>query len=178
MKSFLTNFMEDYRNIDSSKVNEFKKMFKQTVNLVITVFGKKAFSLYSNKDNMSGKYENVINKGLFDVLMNGFTRYDQHQVMPHKDALKEELFWLMNDDKFLDVITGAGTDSNKKLERKFDIWLSSLKTILGYPENEARFFSWEFKKRLWEKNPVCSICGQKIEQLDDSEVDHILPFSK
>jgi hypothetical protein len=173
MKDFLTNFMKDYRNVDSIKVNEFKKIFKQTVNLVKTVFGAKAFYLYSNKDSMSGKYENVINKGLFDVLMNGFTRYDQHQVMPHKDALKEELFWLMNNDEFFDVITGAGTDSKKKLEKKFDIWLSSLKTILGYPENESRYFSWAFKNRLWERSPVCSICGQKIEQLDDSEIDHI-----
>ena len=173
MKGFLTNFMSDYRNIDSSKVNEFKKVFRQAVNLVKTVFGEKAFYLYSNKDSSSGKYENVINKGLFDVLMNGFTRYDQHQVMPHKDAIKEELFWLMTDDKFLDVITGAGTDSTKKLEKKFDIWLNSLKTILGYPKSETRLFSWEFKKGLWGKNPVCSICKQKIEQLDDSEVDHI-----
>lgn len=173
MKNFLSTFMIDYRNIDINKVNEFNKAFKNSVNIVKTVFGEKAFYLYTNKDNMLGKYENVINKGLFDVLMNGFTRYDQHQVMPHKDALKEELFSLMNDDKFLDVITGAGTDSPKKLDMKFDIWLTSLKTIVGYPENEARFFSWEFKKGLWGNNPVCSICKRKIEQLDDSEVDHI-----
>lgn len=173
MKHFLTTFMKDYQNIDDIKINELKKIFKQSIQMVKTVIGDKAFYLYTNKDNKFGKFENVINKGLFDVLMNGFTRYDQNQVMRHKDAIKEELLWLMNNDEFLDVITGAGTDGKKKLEKKFDIWLGSLKTIIGYPEKEPRCFSWEFKNKLWKGNPVCSICGQKIEQIDDSEIDHI-----
>jgi hypothetical protein len=173
MKHFITNFMKDNRNIDSSKMSDFRRVFKQAVNLVKTVFGDKAFSLYTNKDGTDGSYEHVINKGLFDVLMNGFTIYSQHQVMPVKDALKEELMWLMNNDDFLDVITGAGTDGKKKLETKFDIWLNSLKVIIGYPNNEPRCFSWEFKNRLWKANPVCTICNQKIEHIDDSEIDHI-----
>jgi hypothetical protein len=173
MKYFLTTFMMVYQNIDDDKINEFRKIFRQSVQSVKTVIGEKAFYVYTNKQSILGKWENVINKGLFDILMYGFARYDQNQVMPYKDAIKEELTWLMNNDEFLDVITGAGTDSKKKLEKKFDIWLSSLKIILGYPEKESRHFSWEFKNRLWEKNPVCSICGQRIEQLDDSEIDHI-----
>ena len=173
MKQFLTTFMKNYQNIDDTKINELKKIFKLSVQMVRTVIGDKAFYLYTNKDDKSGKFENVINKGLFDVLMNGFARYDQNQVMRHKDAVKEELLWLMNSDEFLEVITGAGTDGKKKLERKFDIWLSSLKTIIGYPNKEPRLFSWELKNKLWNGNPVCPICGQKIEQIDDSEIDHI-----
>lgn len=124
MKHFMTTFMQDNRNIDSYKLNEFRRVFKQAVSLVKTVFGDKAFSLYTNKDSINGNHEHVINKGLFDVLMNGFTIYNQHQVMPVMDALKEELLWLMSNDDFLDVITGAGTDGKRKLETKFDIWLN------------------------------------------------------
>lgn len=174
MKHFLNTFMKDHRDVDNYKLDQYKKVFKQTVSLVKTTFGNDAFCLYTNRDNKDGKYENVINKGLVDVLMYGFTRYDQHQIMPYKDALREELFYLMsNDEDFLGSITGAGTDSKTKLEKKFEIWLSSLKSIVGMPSVEPRCFTWDLKNRLWENHPVCSICNQKIESIDDSKVDHI-----
>ena len=173
MKHFLNSFMKEYRNIGPDKIEEFRKIFKQAVGLVKTVFGPKAFYLYTNKENKSGTYENVINKGLFDVLMCGFTQYTQNQIMPYKDALKEELFFLMSSNDFLDVITGAGTDSNTKLKNKFDIWINSMKHTVGSPKTEPRCFSWELKNNLWKEKPVCAICDQKIEQIDDAELDHI-----
>lgn len=173
MKRFITTFMKVNQYADEDKIDKLKKVFRQSVQMVKTVFGEKAFCLYTNKDSKLAKFESVINKGLFDVLMYGFTVYNQNQVMPYKDAIKEELLWLMSNDDFLDVITGAGTDGKNKLQTKFEIWLSSLKNIVGHPQKEPRYFSWEFKNTLWQKNPVCSICDQKIEQIDDSEIDHI-----
>ncbi|MFC1578465.1 HNH endonuclease family protein [Thermodesulfobacteriota bacterium] len=174
MKHFLNSFMKEHVNIEDEKLEGFRSVFKQAVSLTITVFGNHAFNLYTNKDEKSGKYEKVVNKGLFDVLLYGFTRYNQNQVMPYKDMLKEELFWLMtNNDEFLDSITGSGTDSRLKLDRKFYAWLSSLENIIGSPKNEKRCFSWDIKNQLWEKKPVCSLCEQRIESVDDAEVDHI-----
>jgi hypothetical protein len=174
MKQFLDNFMKDYQNIDENKIEEFRRVFKQSVSLVKSIFGKNAFNLYTNKDGKSGKQDKVINQGLFDLLLYGFTKYEQNQVMPYKDSLKEELLWLMtNDDDFVGSISGAGTGSTKKFEIKMDIWLSSLKKIIGSPRIEPRCFSWEIKNQLWESNPVCSICVQQIESLVDAEVDHI-----
>ena len=31
---------------------------------------------------------------------------------------------------------------------------------------------------MFEKNPICSISGQRILSIDDCEVDHIVPYSK
>jgi len=58
---------------------------------------------------------------------------------------------------------------------KFETWLNSLRTVLGYPSTEPRTFSWALKKKLWESNTICRYekCGQKILDLDDAEVDHI-----
>jgi hypothetical protein len=75
MKQFLNNFMKDYQNIDENKIEEFRRVFKQSVNLVKSIFGKNAFYLYTSKDGISGKQEKVINQGLFDILLYGFTRY-------------------------------------------------------------------------------------------------------
>lgn len=100
--------------------------------------------------------------------------YNTNQIMPCKDALKEELIWLMTqNDDFLGAITGSGTDSHEKVTKKLDIWINSIKTIIGSPKVEPRCFSWELKNELWKNNPVCMICKQQIESVDDAEVDHI-----
>lgn len=174
MKHFLSSFMKKNQEADDYKLEEFRTAFRKSVLLVRSVFGDHAFFLFSIKDDKVGRYENVINKGLFDVLMNGFTRYEQNQIMPYKDALKEELFWLMTDHKgFIESITGAGTDNKTKLDKKYRIWLESLEKTIGFPTTEPRRFSWELKYQLYNSTPVCSICHQKIESVDDSEVDHI-----
>jgi hypothetical protein len=50
--------------------------------------------------------------------------------------------------------------------------------ILNNTRNEPRFFSFEFRKRLWEENPVCMLCKNQIHSFEDSTVDHIVPYSK
>jgi hypothetical protein len=174
IKAFLNSFMETHREIDDNKLQEFTRVFRQTVSLVKVVFGEHAFNLYTSKDGVSGKHTKAINQGLFDVLMYGFTEYDQNQVMPYKDALKEELFWLMTrHDDFVGTISGAGTGTTDKFTKKIEIWLDSLKKVIGSPKTEPRCFSWKIKNQLWERDSVCSICGQRIESVDDAEVDHI-----
>jgi len=174
IKHFLNSFMRKFQEIDDEKQFELRRVFRQSATLVKTVFGDRAFNLYTSKDDISGKQDKIINQGLFDVLMNGFTIYDQNQVMPYKDALKEELYWLVvNNDDFIGSISGAGTGTKDKFVKKMEIWSTSLKEIIGSPKTEPRCFSWEIKKQLFEGNPVCDICGQQIESIDDSEVDHI-----
>ena len=169
--------MEEYRETGDEKISEYRRVFKQSVNLVSVVFGKNAFYLNAYKDMLSGKYKIAINQGLFDVLMYGFTIYDQHQVMPFKDEVKAKLFNLMADDDFVGTISGAGTGTREKFIKKVKIWLDALEKIIGQPKTEPRFFSINVRKQLWEKDPVCSICQQHIESFEEAEVDHIEFYS-
>jgi hypothetical protein len=177
IRAFLNSFMEAFRSCDQDKLNEYRRVFKQSVNLVKVVFDKNAFFLKTYKHTLKGQSLNVINQGLFDILMYGFAFYDQNQVMPHKDLLKKELFILMDNDDFIGTISGAGTGTRDKFIKKMNMWLGTLEKIIGLPKTEKRYFSQDFKQGLWETNPVCSICGQHIESVDDSEVDHIEPYS-
>jgi Protein of unknown function DUF262. len=173
MRHFLNTFMKANQEIDEDNKENFKKTFRKASSLVKAVFGDNAFHLYSNREAKEGEYEPRLNKGLMDVLMYGFTVYEQNQVMPYKDALKEELFWLFtNHDEFYESNTGTWTDRKTKVYSKNSIWLDSLKKIIGSPKTEPRCFSWEIKNRLCKANPVCSICEQKVEAIDDAEVDH------
>jgi len=43
---------------------------------------------------------------------------------------------------------------------------------------EPRFFDFEFREQLFEKSPVWQLCKNQIHSLDDSTVDHVVPYSK
>ena len=166
-------FPEEFNKVFD--IEKYSKVFRHSVNLVKTVFGDNAFFAHTISNNKKlSLFKPTFNKGLIDVLMYGFTQYDQNQVMPYKDSLKEELIWLETTNKeFIDSISGTGTDNRKKVFVKFHIWLNSLKEIIGYPKKEPRCFSWEIKNELFKNNSVCTICTQKIESVDDAEIDHI-----
>jgi 5-methylcytosine-specific restriction endonuclease McrA len=71
------------------------------------------------------------------------------------------------------------TSNTEMVNKRFDIWSRRLIEILGYPGNvEPRMFSYELKKNLFDANPTCSICNQKLYDIDDCEVDHIEQYWK
>lgn len=176
MKRFLNKEMERYEKLSDIEENELSKVFKKSIRMAKTVFGEKAFKRFviGTKDDHNGYSENKINKGLFDIIMFGFTMFEENQIVSNSDAIREELMWQMTSNfRFIDSISGTGTDNKVKIERKFEIWVNSLRSVIGYPETEPRNFTLNLKKQLWESNPTCAICRQKIHLIDDAEVDHI-----
>lgn len=179
MKHFLNKEMERYTNLSYDEEKELRKIFKKSVKLSKTVFGNNAFRRFvsgSDKDPNGYWETRKINKGLFDVIMFGFAMYEENQIVPNSDPIREELLWLMTQDvTFIDTIT-VTTDRKDKIHTRFDKWLSSLKEIVGIPKTEPRTFTLQYKKQIWESNPTCAICGQKIHVIDDAEIDHIKQY--
>jgi hypothetical protein len=177
MKQFLNNEIGSNKQICPEKISELTAVFKKSVDLIRTIFGDMAFRRMTpgNENDPNGSYRATsFNQGLYDILMNGFTDYEKSQVIPYEEAIREELFLLMaHDQKFIDAISGTGTDSTDKVHTKFEIWRRSLKNLLGSPRTEPRGFSRELKYQLFQSNPICAICNQRIVLVDDAEVDHI-----
>lgn len=176
MKQFLNREMENNKEIAERKENELRNVFKKSVELTKTVFGERAFRRFipGTKKDKNGKWEvKKINKSLFDVVMYGFTQYDKHQIVPYADSIREELIYLMaNDKEFIDSVI-ISTSAQSKVLTRFDKWRESLRNVVGFPKTEPRCFSTELKKELFERNNTCQICRQEIQTLDDAEVDHI-----
>jgi len=176
MKKFLSDEMEKYNNISEQDINKLKIIFKKSVDLTKTVFGDKSFRRFKlgTDVNANGEWEiHKINKGLFDIVMWGFTQYDKSQIVSASDTIREELIWLMTEDKkFIDSIS-VSTGKRENVIYRFDKWRTSLNDIVGQPRTEPRTFSTGLKKQLWETNPSCAICNQQIIVLDDAELDHI-----
>ena len=102
--------------------------------------------------------------------------YEKRQLIPIADAIREEFFDICtNDFKFIDFI-GRTTDAVPRVRYRADAWRSRIDALVSVPENEARRFSSEQKRALWEQSPTCTICGQQILRIEDAEVDHIEHF--
>lgn len=78
---------------------------------------------------------------------------------------------------FIDAIT-LGTGDISRVRTRFDIWGNELKHIIERPAAERRLFTYAEKQALFDTQPTCKICGQRIETLDDAAVDHKVAFSK
>jgi hypothetical protein len=181
MKQFCNKELRDNRNMGTEKINEYKERFIKCLDLVKTVFGDNAFRRFKpgDNDNTNGDWTiSRINMALFDIQMCGFLHYDKHQIIQKADSIREALIELMSyNDEFIAAIEIKTSDRNS-VKKRFKIWTETIENILDGTYKQDRTFSYSVKKRLFESDPTCKICGQQIRTIDDAEVDHIVPYSK
>lgn len=179
MKQFCNKFLEEKRNINEKDVAKFKKVFKDTIELVKECFGKNAFRriVKDESSNDCNIVSNTINMSLFDIQMCGFTKYSKSQIYPHLEEINEAMMNLMlSDPKFIDSIQ-LKTSNSDMVEYRFKTWLETLDKIVREKQTD-RLFSYSVKKELYEKDPTCKICNQHINNIESAHVDHIVPYSK
>ena len=179
MKQFCNKELRDNQFLSNEKQKEYRERFNHCIDLVKVVFGETAFRRYSISDGKSGWVTSRINMSLFDIQMCGFVNYSKNDVLRNADFIREAMIDLMtNNTEFINSIL-LTTSDKATLQKRFKIWFEKLAEIIedanGYSQ---RNFSYEIKEKLFKKNPVCAISGQKILAIEDAEVDHIIPYSK
>lgn len=177
MKGFLNREMEDNREPSGRELEEMRTSFENSISMARTVFGDRAFRRYSPGDEKRhcGRWDgsSKINVALWDTILYTFSFYEKRQVIPAADAIREEFLDLMTyDHTFVDHI-GRFTDSPAKVRYRADEWRRRMDAVIAVPTNENRCFSERQKRELFERDPNCAVCGQRILFLEDSEVDHI-----
>lgn len=180
MKQFSNKELRDNKDLSPSKEKEYKTRFEHCLDLVKVVFGEMAFRRYMPGDNGdAGKWgETQINMALYDLQMVGFVNYSKNDVLAKADLIREGLLDLMiNNQQFRELLIWQTSDTDK-LKKRFRIYMDMLETIIGDPSYSYRNFSLSVKQDMFNANPFCAISGQKILAIEDSEVDHIIPYSK
>lgn len=176
VKKFLNDDMKLYRNLSDVDAIKLRTAFKNSVQTVRSLLDRNAFRRYyrGTEVNPNGYWEpNKFNYSLYDVLMWGFSQRDRNTVFPHLDAIRESLIYLMTEDQeFIDAIE-LSTSSTQAVTARFDKWRSALNQVIGPPRSEPRLFTRALKNQLFQDNPTCVICGQRIGSADDAAVDHI-----
>ncbi|MGB4655468.1 MAG: DUF262 domain-containing protein [Bacteroidales bacterium] len=176
MRKFLNDTMENNKSISDEKIKEIKIAFKNAVTIIRSLFDKQAFKRFyrGTEKNPNGYWETKkFNASLFDVLMCSFANTDKNIVYQNLDSIKEGFINLMtNDQDFIDSIL-LSTSSVRAVTTRFDKWRLILQEIIGIGKKEERCFSYSLKEELFNSDSTCSICGNKIQNIDDSAVDHI-----
>jgi len=176
IRQFLNNDMETYQSISEKDANDLRAVFKNSVQIVKSVFGENAFKRYhvGTKDDINGSWErNKFNYSLYDAWMGVFTNYDKNRVYAALDPIRESLIDLMaSNEEFIDSIL-IGTSQTKKVQKRFDLARQTVDDVLNNYKPQSRCFSLELKEELFNENPTCAICGQRIHHIDDASVDHI-----
>ena len=177
IKKFLNEDCESYRSFTKDKLNEITIKFKNALDLINSIFAEHAFKRFFKDYNNKCRWEDQkFNVSLYDIYMWVFSRQDKNKVMRNLDLIREATMDLMiNNEKFIDSITKA-TSGAAQVNFRFETYNKLIESILKNDKTQSRCFSYEFKKQLFEENPTCKICNNKIMTIDDAAVDHIEQF--
>lgn len=176
MRKFLNSEMEKYKNISETDAMELKNAFKNAVSIIKSLLDHHAFKRYrkgKNDENPNGYWDRKFNASLYDIMMYSFAKEDKNKVYRNLDSIREALIDLMtNNEEFIEVIEMT-TSEPCAIKKRHDIWRQTLQNIIGTSHKEPRCFPFQLKQELYDNNSICSICGQKILDINDAEVDHI-----
>lgn len=176
MRQFFNKDMEKFQFISEDDSEDLRHAFKNSIQIVKSLFGENAFKRFHSgtKSDPKGTWEvKKFNSSLFDVWMGIFWDKEKSQIFARMDAIREALIDLMvSDEAFIDSIL-IGTSDAKKVRTRFDIARHLIEDILADCEKQPRCFSSKLKQELFDMNPICAICNQKIQHIDDAAIDHI-----
>lgn len=179
MKNFLNSEAEKFRNIGKDDAQQLKVAFKNSCQIIKSMFGKNAFKrFYKGSDkNPSGYWEpKKFNASLYDTMMWSFSSEDKNVIFQNMDSIREALIHLMTENQeFIDSIE-LSTSSLQATTKRFDLWRLTLQDIIGVGKKEPRAFSQKLKEALFKTDNTCQICHQKIQEIDDSVIDHIQQY--
>jgi hypothetical protein len=179
MRNFLNAEASDKRDITEKELVELKSAFKNSCQIIRSVFDKNSFKrFYKGKDGQQNGYwePKKFNTSLYDILMFSFAREDKNKVFQNLDSIREALVFLMTEDQdFVDSIE-LSTSSIQAVTMRFDKWRLTLQGILGVNQKEPRCYSYKLKEEMMASDPTCAICNQQIQSIDDAAIDHIKQY--
>jgi len=181
LKGFLNDYMEKNREISNEEAEEKTELFKKCVELCKNVFGDLVGHRWvkEEEEDKSGYLSLNFNEGIFDAQMVAFMDYNKRDVMPKAQVVKYAFVDIICTPSFIETVE-IGTYDTKMTKKRMDKWLAKLREVIDYPSDDRRLYTFEEKKRLFEKKDgnICQICKNQIMDINDAHVDHIERFSE
>lgn len=119
---FFDSYLRKGQNLSLDDLNRHRQIFLRVIDDVNDVFGKNSFRRY---DNENQKWDNLINKSIYDIVMLYFARIDSLVIKEKKTEIIEALKSLCSNDEFNTVI-GARTSATTGVRTRLDKWYQSL----------------------------------------------------
>ncbi len=178
LKKFLNDFLDIYRDPPEHKLQEYNSIFEKCMRSSRIVFGNRGFRLKvdaQNQSNSIGEWSTRINMPIFQCVATSFSKYDIGQITRNADSIYEEYIDLISTDRRWVENVRRATSEATRLKYVFSTWENRLAQVMEdtVPNDSQRLFSKQLKNELFSQNRTCTICGQEIQLIDDSALDHI-----
>ena len=166
-------YMSIHQNDSEIDIQKAKNLFNGTIEMIKTILGTSAFFSFEEKDRKK------FNGAIYDSIMIPFSFYEKSDLINHSDEIRVEIGKVKRYDEIYRENVYAGTNSRKKVFGRISKIWSLLISITGKNgmNRGNRFFSDNVKRQLFYEGYRCSYCGNEILNINDCEIDHIIPFS-
>lgn len=179
LKRFLNDYIGQYAPKDPAELKAHASLFKQTMQNIYAVFGEKSARLYEiNPRSNKGAWDTKFSVMALDIQASALINQPSNKVQQAAEQIRELfLFTMLTDAEMQDAISKR-TGSTVQTKLRWTKFRSLVDPIIQGTIIEPRFFDFSFRKDLFDKSPTCRLCNNEIHSLDDSTVDHIIPYSK
>jgi 5-methylcytosine-specific restriction endonuclease McrA len=179
LKRFLNDYMEKHAPSDAAAIDEQAQMFRQTMQNVYTAFGPNSGRLYSTPaEGHNGRWDTKFSIAALEIQASALQGQDTARVQKVADQIQEHFLFLLLTDKTVQGAISQATGGSVPTKLRWSAFKSVIQPLLDNVVIAPRFFGYEFRKKLYDGSPVCALCQNRIHSLEDSTVDHILPYSK
>ena len=168
--------MAKHQNDSEEEIQNFKKNFTSTMDIIKQVLGENAFCVY---DRQNSKFLNTFSGSVYDSIAVAFAKFNNHDLMAHADEIRMAIEEIKRNNLTYQDYTYASSGDKRRVIGRIQIIYQAIAEIVGKYTDEGshRVFSSNTKEELWHDGYVCSYCGQKILSIDDAEVDHVNAYS-
>lgn len=149
---------------------------------VWTVFGENSARLYStgteDRPTTEGRWEPKFSISALDIQASALAGQNPGKVQLAAEQIREMyVFYLLTQPQVRQAISRqpAGTAATKLRWTGFK---AQVQNILDGTEFEPRFFTFEFRRQLFQVDPTCKLYDNQIHTFEDSTVDHRHPYSR
>src|SRR5574344_96444 len=178
MLKTMNSYMELHRNDEEDEIKAAKDRFNNTIDIITQVLGNKAFMAFDrNKNTILEKFSGSV----YDSIIIPFSFFDKHSLIVNADKIREAVMNVKMTDESYREDTYAATGSKVRVIRRIQTIYNLILSITGNnsTDSDRRLFSEDERKMLYESSDKkCAICGNLILNIDDCEIDHIIPFAK
>jgi 5-methylcytosine-specific restriction endonuclease McrA len=179
LKRFLNEYMGQFAPREPHELKVHAALLKQTMQNIYAVFGDKSARLYeTNARTNKGAWDTKFSVMALDIQASALMNQPTGKVQQAAEQIRELfLFTMLTDAEMQDAISKR-TGSTSQTKLRWTKFRSLVAPIIDGTLVEPRFFDFAFRKELYDKSPICQLCKNQIHSLDDSTVDHIIPYSK
>jgi 5-methylcytosine-specific restriction endonuclease McrA len=146
---------------------------------IYTVFGNHSARLYEvNPQTNAGGWDAKFSVTALDIQAGALWNQPTMKVQRVAEQLRELFLYTLLTDEDLQLSITKATGSAAQTRIRWNKFRSLAEAVIAGTNVEPRFFDFNFRRRLYDSSHTCQLCRNEIHSLEDSTVDHIIPYSR